>query len=123
MESKANDWCVCFDYEEKISYADETHKRTITETEEKLKIYYLDFSPWHDMVDKWITEFCCGHTNTKDSEHFGYSIENVTEKMTNKIHDTMLEDHHVKMCKISKKVSISNEHVLNIFHKHLSMKK
>ena len=38
--------------------------------------------------------------------------------MVYKIHDIMLEDRSEK----AKKVNVSNEHIFNILHKHLSMK-
>ena len=44
-------------------------------------------------------------------------------QLVNKIHDIMLENHCLKMNEIAKKINISNEHVLNILHEHLGMKK
>lgn len=42
--------------------------------------------------------------------------------MVTKIHDIVLEDYHVKVCKIVM-INISNENIFNILHKHLGMKK
>lgn len=98
-------------------------KKTIKETEEKLRKYYGDSAPSHGMVQKWFTEFCCGRTSTKDAERSGRPVEVTTDEIVNKIHDIVLEDRRMKIREIAKTVNISDERVFNILHEHLGMKK
>lgn len=48
--------------------------------------------------------------------------EVTTEEIMDKIHDTMLDNHHVKVQQITKLRNISEEDIFNILHIHLGMK-
>ena len=72
------------------------------------------------MVQKWITEFRCGCTNTETIPSPDRPNEINTSGMINKIHDIILNDPKVKVREI---VSISSERVASILHMHLCMRK
>lgn len=74
---------------------------TITKTEKKLKKYYSNSAPSHDMAYKWFTEFRCGHMSTTYAERCGCPVDIKTEEMINKIHDLVLKDRRVKVSRDS----------------------
>ena len=97
--------------------------KTITQTKPKLDKYYGDSSPSIKMIQKWFTDFRCGHTSTTNTERSRRPNEVTTPKMVDKIHDTVLQDRRVKVREIAEIVGISDERVRNILHAHLNMKK
>ena len=75
------------------------------------------------MVQKWFTKFRCGRTSTETIPSRGRSHEITTPEIINKIHDIVLNDPKVKERVITEIVYISTEHVVNILHTHLCMRK
>ena len=97
--------------------------KTLLETKAKLEKYYSDSAPSYGIVQKWFTEFRCGHTSTKTIPSPGRPNEIITPEMINKIHDIVLNDPKVKVREIAEIVSFSTERVVNILHTHLCMRK
>ena len=75
------------------------------------------------MVQKWFTKFRCGRTNTETISSPGRPNEITTPEIINKIHDIVLNDPKVKVCKIAEIATIPTEHVGNILQTHLCMRK
>ena len=75
------------------------------------------------MIKNWFTEFRCGCTSTETIPSLGLLNEVTTPEMINKIHDIVLNDPKVKVCEITEIVSISTEHLVNILHTHLCLRK
>ena len=75
------------------------------------------------MVQKWFPNFRCGRTSTETIPSLGHPNEITTPEIINKIHDIVLNDWKVKVREIYEIVSISTEHVANIFHRHLCIRK
>ena len=98
-------------------------RKTLSETKANLDKYYLNSTPSYGMVQKWFTEFRCSRMSTETIPSPGRPNEITTAEMTNKIHDIVLNDPKVKMREIAEIVYISTEHVLNILHTHLCMRK
>lgn len=67
--------------------------------------YNGDFASSTSMMEKWFSEFGCGHTITDDSEDSGYSIEVATTETSEKSHDKVLADRRLKVRQV-KVVSI-----------------
>ena len=59
--------------------------------------------------------------STKIQPSPGRSNEVTIQEMSNKIHDMGLNNKKLKVHEIAKTVSILNERVYNILHKHLQM--
>ena len=75
------------------------------------------------MIQKWFTEFRCGHTSTEIIPSPGRPNEITTPEIINKIHDVVLNDPKVRVRRIAEIVFISNERVVNILQTHLCMRK
>ena len=75
------------------------------------------------MVQKWFTETRCGRTSTETIPSPGPPNEITTPEMINKIYDIVLNDPKVEVREVAEIVSISTEHVVNILHTHLCMRK
>ena len=77
----------------------------------------------YGIVHKWFSEFRCGRTSKEIIPSPGRPNEITTPEMINKIHDIVLNNPKVKVHEIVKIISISTEHVVNILHTHLCMRK
>ena len=98
--------------------------KTLSGTKAMLDKYYSDSdTSSNTIVQKWFTEFHCGRTSTESIPSPGRPHENPTPEVINKIHDIVFNDPKVKVRKIAKIVSISNDRVVNILHTHLCMRK
>ena len=75
------------------------------------------------MVQKWFIEFRCDGTSTETIPSPGGPNEVTSTKMTNKIHDIVLNDPNVKAREITEIVFISTERLVNFWHTHLCMRK
>ena len=95
--------------------------KTLSKNKAKLDKYYSDSAPSYGMVQKWLTEFHYGRTNTETIPSSGRPNEITTPELINKIHDIVLNDPKIKVCEIAAIVSISTGHVVNILHPHLCM--
>ena len=96
---------------------------TSSESKAKLDKYHSNFAPSHGMVQKWFTEFRCGRTSRETIPSLGRLNEITTPEMINKIHDIVLNDPKAKVRAIAEIVTILTEHVINILHTHLYMRK
>ena len=74
--------------------------KTLSGTKAKLDKYISDSAPSYGIVQKWFTEFRCGRTSTETIPSPGRANEITTPEMINKIHDIILNDPKVKVCKI-----------------------
>ena len=97
--------------------------KTLSESKGKLDKYYSDSALSYGIVQKWFTEFRFGRTSTETISSPGRPNEITTPEMINKIHDIVLNDVKVKVREIAEIVSISTEHVFNILHTNLCMRK
>jgi [histone H3]-lysine36 N-dimethyltransferase SETMAR len=75
------------------------------------------------MIQKWFSDFRCGRTSTDDAERSGRTNEGATPENMEEIHDMILNDPKTKLWELAKTVSMSVEHVVNIVHAFLHMKK
>ena len=98
-------------------------RKSVSETKVKLDKYYSDFAQSYGIVQKWFIEFYYGRTSTETIPSPSRPNEIVTSKITNKIHDIILNDLKVKVREKAEIVTISNERVVNILHTHLCMRK
>lgn len=98
-------------------------KKTIKETEAKLKKYYGDSAPSYGMVQKWFNDFRCGRTDTNDATRPGRPKEVTTPDFIDKVHDIVLADRRLKVREIAKMVGISVDRVHHILHEELRMTK
>ncbi|XP_047144659.1 protein GVQW3-like [Hydra vulgaris] len=80
-------------------------------------------APSKTTVYDWYNEFKHGRSSTSDAERSGRPKEVSTEEMIEKIHDIVIENGKIKVREIANRVNISYEHVFNILHRHLEMKK
>ena len=97
--------------------------KSLSETKAKLDKYYLGSVPSYGMVQKWFSEFRCGHTSTEIIRSASHPNEITTPEMINKIHHIVLNDPKVKVREIAEIVSISTERVVYIWRKRFSMRK
>jgi len=98
-------------------------RKTIAQTEEKLKKYYGDSAPSHYMVQKWFADFRCGRTSTEDAPRSGRSKTATDEENVDKVHDIVLADRRLKLKEIAEAADISYGATWNILHEELGMKK
>ena len=97
--------------------------KPLSETKAKLEKSYSDSALSYIMVQKWFTEFRCGHMSTETIPCPGRRNKITIPEIINKIHDILLDDPKVELHEIAEIVSISTERVVNILHKHLCMRK
>ena len=98
-------------------------EKTLLESKTKFDKYYSDSIPTYGMVQKWFAEFGCGRTSTETIPRPGRPNHITTPETINKIVDIVLNGLKVKVGEIAEIVSISTEHVVNILHTHLCMRK
>ena len=82
-----------------------------------------DAGPSFTRVKKWATEFKRDRVSFEDDPRTGRPKSATTPEITIKVHDIVLEDHHLKVSEIAKTVAISDERVHHIFTEELGMKK
>lgn len=97
--------------------------KTTKETKEKLNKHCGESVPSDYMVKYWIPEFKRGRTITPTIPSIGRPKNVVAEENIKKIPDIVMNDRRVKLHEIVEMVNISNDHVFNILHEHLHMKK
>ena len=98
-------------------------RKTLSKAKGILKKYNSDSVPSYKIVQKWFTKFRCGRMSTEIISSSGFPNEMTTPKIINKIHNIILNDPKVEVCEIAEVVFISTEHVVNILHSYLFIKK
>jgi len=84
---------------------------------------YGDSSPSFSTIKKWAAEFKCGCTNLEDDPREGCPKSATTPEIIEQVHDMVLDDWRMKVCKIVETTGISKERVGYILHEELDMKK
>jgi len=84
---------------------------------------YGDSSPLFSTIKKWGAEFKCGCTSLEDDPCEGRPKSATTPKITEQVHDMVLDDGRMKVHEIAETIGISKEHVGYILHEELDMKK
>ena len=80
-----------------------------------------DSSPSFSTIKKWAAEFKRGPTSLEDNPREGRP-KTATPEITEQVHNMVLDDRQMKVCKISETIGISKERVGYILHE-LDMKK
>ena len=81
-----------------------------------------DSSPSFSTIKKWAAEFKRGPTSLEDNPREGRP-KTSTPEITEQVHNMVLDDRQMKVCKISETIGISKERVGYILHEELDMKK
>jgi histone-lysine N-methyltransferase SETMAR len=88
----------------------------------KFKEVYGDCSPSFSTIKKWGAEFKRGHTSLEDDPGEGCP-KSATLKITEQVHDMVLNNQWMKVHEIAETTGISKECVGYILHEQLDMKK
>ena len=83
---------------------------------------YLDSTPSEITVNRWYADFRRSRTDTNDAELSVHPNSAVVLENTKKLHNLVLADRKLKLCKIAK-LEISEGSVFTILHEHLSIRK
>ncbi|KAG5328205.1 SETMR methyltransferase, partial [Acromyrmex heyeri] len=70
-------------------------------------------------VYNWVNEFKRGRTSTCDAPRSGCPIEAAAPEIIDKVHDIILIDRRVKVCKLVETIGISHGTVISILHEQL----
>jgi transposase len=95
---------------------------TPNEIHSKFIRVYGDSSPSFSTIKKWAAEFKCGRTSLEDDPREGRP-KSATTEIIEQVHNMVLGDRHMKVHEIADTIGISKEHVGNILHEELDMKK
>ena len=100
-------------------------KEGLTTNEIHLKFIkiYGDSSPSLSTIKKSAAEFKRGRISFKDDPREGRVKSATTPEIIQQVHDMVLDDQWMKVCKIAETIGISKERVEYILHKELDMRK
>jgi hypothetical protein len=82
-----------------------------------------DSSSLLSTINKWASEFKCGHTSLEDDPCEGCPKSATTLEIIEQVHDMVLDDRRMKVCEIAETIGISKECVEYILHEELDMKR
>ncbi|KAK5645801.1 hypothetical protein RI129_004265 [Pyrocoelia pectoralis] len=77
----------------------------------------------YETVRFWVNEFKRGSTSIQDAPRPGAPKSAVTPESIDKVHDLVLTDRRLKVCKLAEAIRIATERVHFILHNELHMKK
>jgi len=84
---------------------------------------YGNSSPSFSTIKKWAAKFKCGCTSLEGDPREGCPKSWTTPEIIEQVHDMVLDDWRMKVCKIAETTGISKERVGYILHEELDMKK
>jgi histone-lysine N-methyltransferase SETMAR len=84
---------------------------------------YGDSSPSFSTITKLAAKFKRGRTSLEDDPREGHPKNATTLEIIEQVHDMVLDDWRMTVCKIAETIGISKECVGYILHKELDMKK
>ena len=96
---------------------------TPREINPKFTKVYGNSVPFISTIKKWAAEFKHSRISLKDDPCKGRQKTATTPETIEKVHNIVLDNWRVKVCKIAEAVGILEERVRNILHKELGMQK
>jgi transposase len=99
-------------------------KEGLTQNEIHLKFiqFYGDSSLSFSTIKKWAAEFKHGHTSLEDDPREGHPKSATIPKITEQVHNMVLDGWRMKVREIAETIGISKERVGYILHEELDMK-
>lgn len=92
------------------------------QTTEWLDLYYPDYAPFRQSVEKWLVEFKCNRSITEGITCLGHLNSVVMPQSIKKVHKIGIADWKLKLREIAESLKISEYSLSTVSEEHLSMR-